>query len=131
VEVREHEAEFRRRGAEIVALAQGTGDEAARLCRDLGVASRCLGDPEKAAYRSFGLVRDGWWNVTGRPFFEEPRLAFRRIRKASLRGSLHPSSDVLQLGGIAVVDRSGTLRYLHRSRRTDDLPAMSELLDRL
>ena len=86
---------------------------------------------ESGAYRAFGLARDGWWNVTAKPFLEDPRLAFDRIRNASLKGSLMPHSDVLQLGGVAIVDREGILRYLHRSRKTDDLPATSALLAEL
>ncbi len=115
----------------MVAVGQGTGEEAARICRSLAVPCRCLGDPGKQAYRAFGLARDGWWNVTAKPFLEDPRLAFDRIRNASLRGSLMRHSDVLQLGGVAIVDRRGILRYLHRSRKTDDLPATSAVLAEL
>ena len=114
-----------------MAVGQGTGEEAARICNRLEVPCPCLGDPGKQAYRAFGLARDGWWNVTARPFLEDPRLAFGRIRNASLAGSLMRHSDVLQLGGVAIVDREGVLRYLHRSRKTDDLPATSVLLAEL
>ncbi len=114
-----------------MAVGQGTGEEAARVCRSLAVPCRCLGDPDKQAYRAFGLARDGWWNVTAKPFLEDPRLAFDRIRNASLKGSLMRHSDVLQLGGVAIVGRDGILRYLHRSRKTDDLPATSAVLAEL
>jgi hypothetical protein len=115
----------------VVAVGQGTGEEAARICRSLEVPCRCLGDPGKQAYRAFGLARDGWWNVTAKPFLEDPRLAFSRIRNASLKGSLMRHSDVLQLGGVAIVDRDGILRYLHRARKTDDHPAMGTILAEL
>ncbi len=112
-------------------MGQGSGEEAVRICRTLAVPCRCLGDPGKQAYRAFGLARDGWWNVTAKPFLEEPRLAFDRIRNASLKGSLMRHSDVLQLGGVAIVDRHGILRYLHRSGKVDDLPATSAILTEL
>lgn len=112
-------------------MGQGTGREAARFCRAQGVEAPCLGDPGRAAYAAFGLPRDGWWNVTARPFFEDPALAFSRIRRASLRGSLMQHTDVLQLGGVAMVDTAGVLRFLHVSRRTDDLPPSPELLEAL
>jgi hypothetical protein len=128
VEVHRHRAELLARGAEIVAVGQGTGREAARFCRMLKVEATCLGDPAKASYRAFGLPRDGWWNVTAQPFLEDPALAWSRIRHASLRGSLMRHTDVLQLGGVALVDREGVCRYLHRSRRTDDFPPMQEVL---
>ena len=119
---------FESRGAEVVAVAQGTGDEAADFCGKLKTDFPCLGDPDKQVYRAFSLPRDGWWNVTAKPFLEEPALAFQRIRNASLKGSLMRHSDPLQLGGVAIVDGRGILRYLHRSTRTDDLPPTSEVL---
>jgi peroxiredoxin len=134
VEVQEHYGEIRARGADAVAIGQGTGEEAARFCRRMNTDYPCLGDPGKDAYRAFGLRRDGWWNVTGRPFLEAPGLAWRRLRRASLRGSLMQHTDVLQLGGTAIVDRSGIVRYLHRARKTDDrapAPEILAALDRL
>jgi hypothetical protein len=128
VEVQRHRAELEARGAGVVAIGQGTGREAARFCRMLKVDATCLGDPEKQSYRAFGLPRDGWWNVTAKPFLEDPALAWSRIRHASLRGSLMRHTDVLQLGGVAVVDRDGVCRYLHRARRTDDFPPLQEVL---
>jgi hypothetical protein len=126
--VRRHRDEFRARGVEVVAVAQGTGEEAARFCRAQGVESPCLGDPGREAYAAFGLPRDAWWNVTAKPFLEDPKLAWSRIRHASLKGSLMRHSDVLQLGGVAIVDTRGVLRHLHASRRTDDLPPTREVL---
>lgn len=123
--------EIRARGAQVIAIGQGTGEEAARFCRGVETDYRCLGDPGKDGYRAFGLARDGWWNVTAKPFLEDAGLAWSRIRHASLRGSLMKHSDVLQLGGVAIIDRHGIVRFLHRSRRTDDLPPTSEILAEL
>ena len=66
-------------------MGQGTGEEAARVCREQGVESPCLGDPDKQAYAAFGLPRDAWWNVTARPCLEEPSLAFQLLRQFSGR----------------------------------------------
>jgi peroxiredoxin len=129
--VQSHHAEFETRGARVVAVAQGSGDEADGFCRALGTDYPCLGDPNKEVYALFSLPRASWWNVTIGPFLEEPGLAFSRIRNASLKGSLMRHSDVLQLGGVAVVDRHGILRYLHRSRKVDDFPATSAVLAQL
>lgn len=126
-----HHAEFRARGARVVAIGQGTGDEAAGFCREAGSDFDCLGDPHKRVYRAFALPRAGWWQVTAQPFLEDPRLAFDRIRRASLKGSLMKHSDVLQLPGVAIVDRRGVIRYLHRASRTDDLPSAPEILEQL
>jgi hypothetical protein len=39
--------------------------------------------------------------------------------------------DPLQLGGTFIVDHSGIVRYVHRSRTPLDYPAVEELLARL
>jgi hypothetical protein len=129
--LRRHQEEFERRGALVVAVGQGTGVEAARFCRSLKVETPCLGDPGRDAYAAFGLPRDRWWNVTARPFLESPALAWSRIRHASLKGSLMRHTDVLQLGGTAIVDTRGVLRWLQVSQQTDDYPASEGILAQL
>ncbi len=129
--MQQHHAEILARGARVLAVGQGTGDEASAFCRDLGIDYPCMGDPDKKSYRAFGLPRDGWWNVTGKPFLEDTRLAWSRIRHASLKGSLMKHTDVLQLGGVVIVDRQGIVRFLHRSTRTDDLPDTRDVIAQL
>ena len=128
MEVQRHYEESRSWVADVGASGQGSGEEAAGFCRMLKTGYPCLGDPGKDAYREFQLSRDSWWNVTAKPFLEEPKLAFDRIRNASLKGSLMKHTDVLQLGGVVIVDRGGIIRYLHRSAKTDDLPDTRDLL---
>ncbi len=126
--MQEHRAEIRRRGAEVVAIGQGSGGEAARHCARHGVGYPCLGDAEHASYRAFELDRASWWGITVQPFLENASLGLERIRRADLRASMSPRSDVRRLGGVAVVDRRGTLRLLHRARKTDDFPPLAEIL---
>ena len=132
--MQEHHAAILERGAQIVAIGQGTGEEASGFCRQLKTAYPCLGNPGKEAYRAFGLSRGDWWSVGFKPFLDQPGLALRRIRRASLKGSMMKHTDVLQLGGVAIVDGQGVLRYLYRSQRPDDLPPTPDViaeLDRL
>ena len=126
--------EFRRRDAQVVAIGQGTGAEAAAMAARLGLEFPLLGDPDREAYRELGLARDGWYGLLVRPFLESPVEAARTLGEADLKASASPRSDVKQLGGAAVVDRAGTIRYLHRARRTDDFaptPDLLAVLDRL
>jgi hypothetical protein len=121
-------AEFERRGATVIAIGQGTGAEAARIARMLHVTYPVLGDPGKDAYRALGLGRTGWVSMMVQPFLEDPAGAWRNLREADLAASANPRSDVRQLGGVALVDRRGTVRYLHRSQTTTDVPANATLL---
>jgi len=124
-------AEFRRRGVGVAAVGQATGEEAARYGRMVQAEYPCLGDPDRKAYRGFGLGRADWWSMLAKPFLEDPALAWRRIRNADLAGARLESSDVKQLGGVAILDRRGTVRYLHRSERTEDYPPTPEVLAEL
>jgi hypothetical protein len=126
--------DFRRRGAQLVAVGQGTEEEAGHHCAKYAAGFPCLGDPGRAGYRAFGLRRGSWWSVVVRPFFADTAESLRLIRRADLAASQLPSSDVLQMGGVAIVDRAGRLRFLHVAQTTADLPSNAEIceaLDRL
>lgn len=115
------------RGAQLVAVAQGTTAEAERYCAALGVTYRCLGDPQRDSYRAFGLPRGGLKEI----LFDPMRAGNDAVRKGfrvSIRDSLRRHSDWFQLPGVAIVDRAGRLKYLYRSRHSGDLPSMDALL---
>ena len=120
--------EFERRGATVLAVGQGTGAEAAEVAREEDVAIPVLGDPGHASYRSLGLGRAGWWGLLVEPMIENLLESFENLRRASLRWSASPRSDVRQLGGVMIVDAGGAIRYLHRSKSTTDVPPTAELL---
>jgi hypothetical protein len=126
-----HQAEFEARGAGLVAVGQGTGEDAAEVCGELEIDYPCLGDPDRRGYRAFGLGRASWWGITAGPMLENPALGLRRLAHANLRRSASPHSDVRQLPGVAIVDQDGLLRYLYRAEKTDDLPGAGALLEAL
>jgi hypothetical protein len=129
---REREA-IEARGAQFVAVAQGTAAEAERYCAALGVTYRCLGDPQRDSYRAFGLPRGGFKEILLDPM-RAGNQAVRKGFKIGIRDSLRRHSDWFQLPGVAIVDRAGQLRYLYRSRHAGDLPpidAVFAALDRL
>ena len=121
-------AEFEQRGAQVIAVGQGTGAEAAAAARRHHITYPVLGDPGHASYRALGLGRTGWWGLTFAPFFEDLRGSFENLRRADLRASANPRSDVRRLGGAMVVDATGRIRFLHRSASTTDVPKTDALL---
>lgn len=123
-----HLGEFETRGAQVVAIGQGTGAEAERMARRLRLGFPVLGDPDHDGYRAVGLGRTDLFGLTLKPFLESPAEAFRNLRQADLAASASPRSDVRRLGGALVVDRGGRIRFLHRSRTTTDVPATADLL---
>jgi peroxiredoxin len=82
-------------------------------------------DPERAAYRAFGLERTSW------AAFFRPQ-AVRRYLSHLVHGwlpqGLQRGEDVLQLGGDFILDGDGRLVYAHRSSEPTDRPPAEALL---
>src|SRR5512132_2191024 len=114
-------------GAAVVAIGQATADAAARVCARMGVTFPCLGDPDKASYRAFGLRRASWREIVLDPM-RAGNEAMKKGYRVSIRGSLMPHSDWFQLPGVAIVDRAGIVRWLHRAQHSGDIPAPATVL---
>ncbi len=87
--------------------------------RELGLGVPLFGDPGRASYRAFGFGRGSVRRV-----WLDPRVwaAYARLLAAGQRP--RPTrEDTLQLGGDAVIDAAGTLRWIHRSEGPDDRPS--------
>jgi hypothetical protein len=109
-------------GAQVVAIGQGTAAEATRVCGQMGVDFPCLGDPEKASYRAYGLRRAGWREIILDPM-REGNAAMKAGYRVSIAGSLMRHSDWFQLPGVAIVDTAGIVRWLHQAQHSGDIPA--------
>ena len=123
--------EFQRRGVNLVAVGQGTEEEAAHYCGKYAAGFPCLGDPDRSSYRALGLGRGDWWSIVVKPFFTDTRESVRLIRQADLGASQLEATDVLQLGGVAIVDSQGVLRFLHVAETTADIPTNEEIFTAL
>jgi hypothetical protein len=123
----EQHAEIARRRAQVIAIGQGSGEDARAFCAKAGVGFRCLGDPGRESYRRFDLPRGGWKAILVDPLLVGVE-GVRRLSQVDLRGTLLPTSDWFQLGGVAIVDRAGVLRWMHRARHSADLPAPAAVL---
>jgi len=127
VQVQESLGEYRSRGASVTAIGQGTGDEAAHYAEKWGVDFPILGDPEGAAYTAYGMHRGNWWTVLFRALLTKPIESMGRIFEADLAGAQLAATDVLRLGGVAIVAPDGRLRFLHRAQEPDDIPPESDV----
>jgi hypothetical protein len=126
--VQEEIGDFEARGAGVVAIGQGTGEQAADYAEKWGIGFPILGDPKAAAYQAFGMLRGSWWTVLGRSLLTDPLETVRLMFEADMRGAALPAADVLRLPGVAIVDRRGTLRFLYKSREPSDLPPNADVL---
>lgn len=82
----------------------------------------CLSDPEKEAYRAFGLERGGLREMFG-------LKGWIQGFEATLAGHTlgRPIGDPWQMPG--VFDREGVVRYTHYAKKAPDNPPNDELLE--
>ncbi|MGI8578983.1 MAG: hypothetical protein ACR2K9_00290 [Solirubrobacteraceae bacterium] len=90
---------------------------------DRGEDITLLGDPGRALYGAFGLERASFARVwlDPRVWLRYGSLLARGRRPRAAQG------DTLQLGGNAILDARGTVRYVYRSRGPEDRPSVDEL----
>ena len=85
-------------------------------------------DPERAAYRAFGLDRTGWLT------FFRPKVLWGYLR-GLLRGygprATYAGEDVLQLGGDFMLDKRGRVVFAHPSTTPTDRPSVRAIRDAL
>ena len=117
--------EFAARGCSVVAVCQAKPElMAAFLARrpwDVPVVT----DPDRVAYRAFGLERTGWLT------FFRPKVLLGYLR-GLLRGyglkKPVTGEDVRQLGGDFLLDRAGNVVWAYRSADPTDRPATTAVL---
>jgi peroxiredoxin len=117
--------EFAARGCSILAVCQAQPDYLSAFLSRNPWDVPVVGDPDRAAYRAFGLERTGWLT------FFRPRVLAGYLR-GLLRGyglkKPVEGEDVRQLGGDFILDRGGTVVWAYRSADPTDRPAVAELL---
>ncbi len=127
--MQEELGEYERRDLEVAAIGQGTGSEAARFMQKWGVSFPCFGDPRAIAYDAFDMLRGNWWTVMFHSLLSEPVKSVRLIARADLAGARLAAADVLRLGGVAIVEKGGRLRFLHRALEPADIPSNQAVFD--
>lgn len=82
-------------------------------------------DPDRAAYRAFGLGRASIMRAWG---VRSALASLRLIARGRWRDLRRPTEDTLQLGGDFVIGPDGTLVYGFWSQGPDDRPRIDELI---
>ncbi len=123
-QLREHEQELDRLGAVVLGVSFEEPAVISRFAERESLWYLILSDPERRAYRAFGLERGGTSQVWS------PN-ALRTYARGLLRGRLPhlPRADIAQLGGDFVLDAQGRVVYEYRSEESADRPAIDTVLD--
>lgn len=119
---RDHER-FAALGATLAVVGQGTPHQSADFVRALDLPYPVLADPERVAFRAFGLVEGGLGA------FANPGAAWAVLRAVGGGAGGGPVvGSVRQLPGAFVVDRGGILRFAKPARHAADTASTDELV---
>lgn len=125
VDVRNDYARFQEAQGDVVVITMGTVDQTAAFRERNRLPFACLADPQRIAYKAFGIPRASVWQVAG------PAMWAGGL-KAMLRAGIgKPVGDVFQLHGTFIVDSGGVIRFLHVPKYSTDQPSNDILLDEL
>jgi hypothetical protein len=82
-----------------------------------------LADPDRRAYRAFGLGRGRFARI-----WLDPRVWARYLRLILAGARPEPArEDPLQLGGDALLDAEGRITWIYRSRGPEDRPSLEQI----
>ena len=110
----------------MVAIGMGHPDMAAFFRDQFDIPFTLLVDQEKETYKALGIQRGTWFQISGPQNW--PRFARAFL---SGKGVAKPEQDVLQLGGLAVVEPGGEISFIHRSEASSDNLPIDDLLEEL
>jgi peroxiredoxin len=113
-------------GLDIVVIMQGTPQATAEFARTFAPGLRCLADPERKAYKAYGLERGNIFQT-----FLNLKV-WSAIRKSRLKGYRveppPPGQDAMQLSGIFIISREGLVELPYYFDNIADHPPLELLL---
>ena len=109
----------------MVAVTQGTVEQTRIYCDTREGALPCISDPERKAYKQFGIDRGSLSAVLG------PRVLLKGF-KAAAHGHFMGKiiGDEFQLSGTFIVDK-GIVRFAYYSKDAADNPSIEMLLSEI
>jgi hypothetical protein len=120
--LRDSWTEFNRKAALIAAVAPGSPVRTKELCDSHRIPFRCLADPDREAYRAFGLERGSMAQLMS------PAVVLKTIG-SMFRGNFGPpGGDVFQLGGSFVIGSDGVIKLAHAALDPSDLLPIESIL---
>jgi peroxiredoxin len=115
-QLRHFETELRRMDVQVLVVSFGAEFWARAWLQETQLSFPLLPDPERTAYRAYGLERAfvRVWNPKVMWHYTRRVLADQKLQ--SIQGDPH------QLGGDFVIDRAGVIRLAYRRKGTVDRP---------
>jgi alkyl-hydroperoxide reductase/thiol specific antioxidant family protein len=126
--LRETDREFAQNGIAVRFVTIGSQEKAVDFCARHNPDAACIGDVDMHTYKAMGFTD---FDLT--KLKTTPELVARRDENeaAGFRQDWDATriEDAAQNPGAAVIDRDGTLRWVHSGWHPGDLPPMREMLE--
>jgi hypothetical protein len=121
--LREHEAEFRAKGANLAAIGLGDRNYARMFREDTGIAFPLLVDEQRVAYRATELPNGSLLHL-----FRSDNAAARRRAKAGGHRQHKLGANPFQLGATFIFGPGNVDIYAHPSKTFGDNASPEEIL---
>jgi hypothetical protein len=121
--LREHEREFRSKGANLAAIGLGDENYARQFRQETGIAFPLLIDAERKAYRAAELKKANLLHL-----FRKDNAVYRKRAKAGGFEQKKLGENPFQLGASFVFAPGNVDKYVHLSETFGDNAAMADLL---
>ena len=121
--MREHEQEFRSKGANLAVIGLGDENYARQFRQETGITFPLLIDAERKAYRAAELKKANLLHL-----FRKDNAAYRKRAKAGGFEQKKLGENPFQLGASFVFAPGNVDKYVHLSETFGDNAAMADLL---
>ena len=119
--------EFEDKGLNLVLVTQGTPEAAKKFCAERAPGLTCLADPDRVAYRAYGLGRVSLLQSVLSPRVMKSNK--RLEREKGWKPELPPAGqDALQMSGTFVIGADGRIRLPYYYDDIADHPPLELLL---
>lgn len=114
-------------GLQLVIVSHASPESAKAFCDQRAPDALCLADPDRAAYKAYGLFRGTFWQtiLSPRIWKSNRRLARTKGFKAEVP---HAGQDAYQMSGTFVIGTDGRIRLPYYYEDIADHPPVDLLL---
>jgi len=124
-QLRQHSVQLEALQTRVVVISFGSALGAQAWLKETGAPFTFLLDPDRTAYRAYGLEHSLARSWGPRVWLRYAQLLLAGRQWRGIQG------DSGQLGGDIVVDSSGVIRFVYRSHDPTDRPSIRQLLTTL
>ncbi|GAB4546223.1 MAG: hypothetical protein Fur002_21120 [Anaerolineales bacterium] len=124
-----HEAlpDLKRIGLRLAFICHASAESTKQFCEQRAPNALCLADPQRAAYRAYGLSRGSLWQTLISP---QIWLSNRRLQKEKgYKPEVPPlGQDAMQMSGVFIIGTDGRIRLPYYYEDIADHPPLDLLL---